>query len=252
MDELGYDSVYLKRPSLNISSWSGRFKHDGCGIFFLKSKFKLLEEISWIYEDIHDRVALVAALKIIETEQIIVVGNTHLYWNSKKLEDQFKELQEFETAVDTMIDLVTEKYHIDAVPVILGGDFNNGPNSEIYHYMQEEFGNDNVSLRSAFDIYKQFNNESRIIQSQDYGPEYEPGHTTVTSRRCWTIDYIWYDSNTTTVKSLLKIPEEEELRNENINWYEGKDIQEDLQKTGIPNSVWGSDHVPIVAIFELK
>lgn len=30
----GYDSVFVKRPSVNISNWSGKTKQDGCGIFF--------------------------------------------------------------------------------------------------------------------------------------------------------------------------------------------------------------------------
>ena len=30
----GYNSVFLKRPSITASSWSGVNKYDGCGIFF--------------------------------------------------------------------------------------------------------------------------------------------------------------------------------------------------------------------------
>ncbi|TDH73226.1 hypothetical protein CCR75_007941 [Bremia lactucae] len=34
LQERGYDSVYVKRPSIHISNWSGEKKHDGCGIFY--------------------------------------------------------------------------------------------------------------------------------------------------------------------------------------------------------------------------
>lgn len=34
MQSRGYDSVFVKRPSVNPSTWSGKRKQDGCGIFF--------------------------------------------------------------------------------------------------------------------------------------------------------------------------------------------------------------------------
>lgn len=34
LDDRGYDSVFVKRPSIHVSNWSGEKKHDGCGIFY--------------------------------------------------------------------------------------------------------------------------------------------------------------------------------------------------------------------------
>ena len=76
MAERGFKSVYVKRPSVNVSSWSGRYaarvvgarrpcpftsrsvKHDGCGIFFRETMFRLEATETLNYDDTHDRVAL--------------------------------------------------------------------------------------------------------------------------------------------------------------------------------------------------
>lgn len=34
LQDRGYESVYVKRPSIHVSNWSGEKKHDGCGIFY--------------------------------------------------------------------------------------------------------------------------------------------------------------------------------------------------------------------------
>ena len=80
----GYDSVYVKRPSVNVSNWSGRTKQDGCGIFFRKSMFDLLHCDSINYKDDHDRVALFARLKMAD-ERSILVATTHIWWNARYL-----------------------------------------------------------------------------------------------------------------------------------------------------------------------
>jgi hypothetical protein len=62
MSEHGYDAVYAQRPSMNVSGWSGRFKYDGCALFFRRGTVKL--EVTQVvkYDDIHDRVALIVRL----------------------------------------------------------------------------------------------------------------------------------------------------------------------------------------------
>jgi mRNA deadenylase 3'-5' endonuclease subunit Ccr4 len=103
----GYDSVYVKRPSINVSNWSGEKKHDGCGIFYKcaccvpicaflpppcshrrvvssrKDKFELKECETFNFHDPHDRVAIMALLKMRHFAQFVLVGCTHLWWNSK-------------------------------------------------------------------------------------------------------------------------------------------------------------------------
>lgn len=117
LGDRGYDSVYVKRPSIHVSNWSGEKKHDGCGIFYKyvgggdslrwfdashsvgvfnsvastvcvrgvcrKDKFELKECESINFHDPHDRVAILALLKMRHFAQFVLVGCTHLWWNAK-------------------------------------------------------------------------------------------------------------------------------------------------------------------------
>jgi mRNA deadenylase 3'-5' endonuclease subunit Ccr4 len=134
LGQLGYASVYVKRPSIHGTSWSGPIpppsacgdeeltlngcagieKHDGCGIFFNGDRFKLVMEKSINYKDEHDRVALMVLLEDrqpsragrsgedrpeegdeTETERdLVLVATTHLYWDATKVDDQMKQLRE--------------------------------------------------------------------------------------------------------------------------------------------------------------
>ena len=94
--------------------------------------------------------------------------------------------------------------------------------------------------------------------------EFEPGCTTCNYKRCWTIDYIWYDQTSFRPVSLLDIDSEEILRSEPgpDGWYDklnralvanGKSALSvpPEKRHGIPNSLHGSDHVPLGAEFEI-
>ncbi len=47
----GFASVYLRRPSINAppESWSGKYKYDGCGVFWRAERFEFIEEQSVNY-----------------------------------------------------------------------------------------------------------------------------------------------------------------------------------------------------------
>jgi CCR4-NOT transcription complex subunit 6 len=303
--ELGYESVYLKRPSIHASTWSGVDKEDGCGIFYKRSRYRLILDHSVNFKDIHDRCGLLVLLQLVqphETEtasatspsssstssslgKYILVANTHLYWNPKKLSEQMAELKEMETAIMEIQALVRDKYGQAQLPTLFCGDFNNGPSSPIYSYLLESFlvssdtkndetNNETASsssstekttiippMRSAYGVYKLAIEKGEVDEQCRGGPEFEPDHTTVTYKRSWTIDYIWYSHSTLRLTHLLEIPPKEALQMEDgsAGWIdrfnEKLEPQEQLDKqknyNGIPNSVFGSDHLPIMAVFEL-
>ncbi|CEG36739.1 Glucose-repressible alcohol dehydrogenase transcriptional effector CCR4 and related proteins [Plasmopara halstedii] len=280
----GYDSVYLKRPSIHVSNWSGEKKHDGCGIFYKKEKFELKEFEAVNYHDPHDRVAVLALLKMRKFAQFVLIGCTHLWWNAKKVDHQMAELYELEEEIIRMSSDVQDKYNHDLaktltgqnkVPIVLCGDFNNSPESPIYDYMENSFMQkpnlEGISeiFRSAYAFYKP-NALASALKSSDEaidveeGKKSEPPHTTVNYRRCWTIDYIWYTKSSLVPSRVLAIPPESELRAEDGpgNWFNRLVMSDNVNRlgrlpsglhgnyNGIPNSVYGSDHVPIMAEFE--
>ncbi|CAI5705276.1 unnamed protein product [Peronospora effusa] len=287
LQDRGYESVYVKRPSIHVSNWSGEKKHDGCGIFYKKDKFELKEFEAINFHDPHDRVAVLALLKMRHFAQFVLVGCTHLWWNAKKMDHQMAELFELEEEVIRMSSDVKDKYERDLVetvtgpnrvPIVLCGDFNNCPESPIYEYMENSFMQkpnlEGVSevFRSAYAFYKPNALASALEHSKEAlqsfkveeGKKAEPPHTTVNFRRCWTIDYIWYTKSSLVPSRVLAIPPETELRAEDGpgNWFNQLAMTDNLNPSGrlpsglhgnyngIPNSVFGSDHVPIMAEFE--
>jgi mRNA deadenylase 3'-5' endonuclease subunit Ccr4 len=237
----GYNSVYSKRPSIHESSWSGVNKFDGCGIFFKSTRFEMLETETLIYNDSHDRIALFLLLKSKDTGDNIIIVSTHLYWNINKIDVQLAELNELHKKLKD----VTKKWFSDtsiSPPILIAGDFNNVPGSAVYEYMENE-----LSLKSA---YRNYTNSSNDKMNQ--GGKYEPPHTTVNYKRCQTIDYIWHSNNLQPIE-LLKLPIENELRSENgPDGWQDKVNASLLNKTnnnGIPNSKYGSDHIPLMAQF---
>ena len=153
-------------------------------------------------------------------------------------------------------------------PILLCGDFNNSPTSTVYEYMQNMFlRNHDEPMRSAYDSYllSDTDDDGMVMdleKGHQGGAAFEPPFTTVNYRRRWTIDYIWYSSNTLRASKLLKIPSEAELRREEgpPNWLAVTMAGDSSGRlpcglngnhNGIPNSVHGSDHVPIMAVFEV-
>jgi mRNA deadenylase 3'-5' endonuclease subunit Ccr4 len=139
------------------------------------------------------------------------------------------------------------------------GDFNNVPQSLLYrfvrgymfNYSDQEARNFNGSrpwaikngvLKSAYSYYQR-NNSERTSRSFTLNKEIEgePPFTTVTSRRCHTVDYIWYSFKHIRLKQLLSFPSEESLREEKLTG---------APCGGLPNSCQPSDHLSLMACFE--
>eukprot|EP00735_Rhodelphis_limneticus_P004450 TRINITY_DN16035_c0_g1::TRINITY_DN16035_c0_g1_i1::g.13814::m.13814 TRINITY_DN16035_c0_g1::TRINITY_DN16035_c0_g1_i1::g.13814 ORF type:complete len:439 (-),score=42.81,sp/A8MS41/CCR4D_ARATH/26.71/1e-27,Exo_endo_phos/PF03372.18/5.6e-18 TRINITY_DN16035_c0_g1_i1:438-1676(-) len=314
----GYASIYIKRPSLHHSPWSGENKHDGCGIFFKADKFILQARETIQYEDRHDRVGLAALLGPKDPLlSPLLIATTHLYWDSNKIETQIAELKQFEEWLEMHYQNCTMQ--LGKAPVVaVCGDFNNTPSSQIYKYMVSEFMRSTIpsGFRSAYDTYQwkmelQTQVPSHIgsdcsstspsnhhsvsypatstcprtitglvspgadvpaaCSSQHSAPFsdvsreeglYEPQFTAFNFRRSQTIDYIWFTKGSMDVVALLELPAEDELRKESgpEGWV-GRVNQElhrkgrallplDKNLNGIPNSQYGSDHLPIAAILQ--
>lgn len=158
--------------------------------------------------------------------------------------------------------------------IVLCGDFNNSPESAIYEYMENAFMQKpnlegvTENFKSAYRLYKQNALASGVHDAAtlqiEPGKSDEPLHTTVNYRRCWTIDYIWYSQSSLVPSRILDIPDESVLRSEEgpPNWLNRLALSDSYNKSGrlpsglhgnhngIPNSQFGSDHVPIMAEFQ--
>ena len=278
LTKIEYSSVYSKRPTfrnedLNLKTgWNTSYKYDGISIFFKFKRFELIyEPITIMHTDNHDRITLICFLFDSISKKYIFIIGTHLYWNSNKIEDQLKELNETNLVLSQLIENYSKNLKIKyKIPIIFGGDFNNIPNSKVYKFIQNSFLKDlNYKMRSSYDIYNSKNIDIDYNKDTDdnemngneelYGYKFEPLFTTLNFKRCETIDYIWYSEKEFKVIELLKIPNKEELTNENgpTNWIksidkEKFDLNEFENNNGIPNSKYSSDHVIIQSIFHFQ
>ena len=298
LSALGYKGIYIKRPSLHMSNWSGTEKHDGCMVAYQSSMIRRVVDVDQInYDDAHDRVGLVVLLEWSDPPEgvcpYVMVGTTHLYWDHKLLAVQVNELDQLLTSITRM-----QRKHesepvegggvVGPIPTVISGDFNNGPNSQIYsrivdHHTFHPIATTSLSTRSRTAAAKGSPTGSdngahdkhflyRYESSYAAGGK-EPPCTTATHRRCWTIDYIFYSHSATQLPTstaavdtqpnpiqLLRVthtnplPTESDLRSESgpAGWNEDERLKRTGQiQEGIPNSKQPSDHVPLFARFEV-
>ena len=132
----GYSSAFVKR--------SGN-KHDGCATFVNRSKFHLEKSVPIEYYHRkggsvldRDNVALIVKLKPLSEhvppERRVCVANTHLLFNPRRGDVKLAQLMVLLAELDKcgfISDSMEEKYH----GVILCGDFNSEPHSELYKLM---------------------------------------------------------------------------------------------------------------------
>lgn len=180
------------------------------------------------------------------TGKRLVVVNTHLYWNP---EYEFVKYGQIAKIIKDI-----EKKYSASVPMILCGDFNSLPNSNVIKYIYRhapdmdsikkgdvnknkkliaEFWDEfthHLDLRSAYDCYK-----NSILSSE---PDYTNGHpdfTAYTEEFSGTLDYIIYSSKHFSVTQVLNVPTHDP----------------EVKSAKLPNKTYPSDHFKIASRFKL-
>jgi len=189
--------------------------------------------------------AIILDLMHVPSGKRITTINTHLYWDPKFVFVKYGQL------VKILID-IENKYSLLA-PIILCGDFNSLPDSNVIKYIYNEKPDMGITieveaeknkfiiqeiwdkypnkfnLRSAYDSYKCENeNEFDYIKNH-------PDFTNFTLEFKGNLDYIIYSKEYFKLKELLKIPTDDSI----------------INKSTLPNKYYPSDHLKIAARFEL-
>ena len=114
-------------------------------------------------------------------------------------------------------------------PIVLGGDFNSMPDSDVYQHMTSDCGDGLPKLNSAFGtgLWKEAEGKTTAEATQTSSPALEPPYTTVTPGFTATIDYLFTAG--IAVSKLKPLPARDTLGN------------------GLPMGTHPSDHLPIVA-----
>jgi CCR4-NOT transcription complex subunit 6 len=229
---LGYKGLYTKRPGLRL---------DGCAVFYKVNKFDLVSSSFVEYNDLtrsnkfnattrahmkRDNVAIIATLQpkisgnnakdsqnnnknTEDSNQRVIVATTHFYWDP-----QFAFVKTEQAKM--LLDRVREARNLPGssnAAVIIGGDFNSVPDSDVY----ASFNTDNMNLHSAYSTLGE--------------PE-----THFTSHYYGCLDYIWHTPENVHLKQVLQPVPAALCAN----------------KCEFPSPRFPSDHLPLMANYVLK
>jgi endonuclease/exonuclease/phosphatase family metal-dependent hydrolase len=110
-------------------------------VFYKNDKYNLIDSGYFLYDGLNDansKSVTWAVLEEKETGKKVVVASTHLWWKYDSEEDNFQRLQNVAQLKRFCDEMVSET----GLPIIVGGDFNNGKGSlqgdEPYHIMLKE------------------------------------------------------------------------------------------------------------------
>lgn len=189
-------------------------------VFYKTEKYNLIDSGYLLYDGINDcdsKGVTWAVLEDKETSKRIAVASTHFYWQPGKEEYNQQRLQNAEQLKEVCESIIA-KYD---VPVIIGGDFNNGTNAEQgdepYHKM----------LKDGFiDIRKSADETTDMLTHHEYPTLTDNGVYTKAPMPKITLDHIFIYGN-----SGIKAKKFDVITSE--------------------KALCSSDHCPLIGIFEI-
>jgi len=253
IESLGYDFVYYQKNN-RLS--------DGLLIMWKSKEYQLVHyeplSLASTMPDLDGAIPNIAQFVVLrrkETRGEIVVGNTHLYWRPGY--DHLRVVQAH-NFYKNILDFRTAKCGKNC-PIVIGGDFNSDPKSMAYRFLTQtssltpkewqEVGIRAVKagihvdsmmldhLPALTSAYTQYTNRS---------PSPNPDHCDHINEAPWTtwclyretLDYIFYLDNGPNdgicLRGLLQLP----------------DTSVAMAETALPNHVFPSDHIALMAEFE--
>ncbi|XP_045687421.1 nocturnin isoform X2 [Phyllostomus hastatus] len=194
LSRLGYQGTFFPKPwspCLDVEHNNGP---DGCALFFLQNRFRLLHSANIRLTAMRlktNQVAIAQTLECKESGRQLCIAVTHL--KARTGWEQFRSAQG--------CDLLRNLQNITQgakIPLIVCGDFNAEPTEEVYKH----FASSSLNLSSAY----------KLLSADGQS---EPPYTTWkirTSGECrHTLDYIWYSKHALSVRSALDLLTEEQI-----------------------------------------
>eukprot|EP01124_Arcella_intermedia_P025390 TRINITY_DN4534_c0_g1_i1.p1 TRINITY_DN4534_c0_g1~~TRINITY_DN4534_c0_g1_i1.p1 ORF type:complete len:339 (-),score=70.52 TRINITY_DN4534_c0_g1_i1:42-1058(-) len=230
--------------SNGVDSYECRYKSrqrpEGCGLLFKKIKFNCLAELNIDFNDITDypqferktinflthNVGQLLLLESKQTNKKFWVSNSHLFWNPSYYYVKLMQVYHLLNQILSKIEVEPEIY-----PIIILGDFNSYPGSEVFEYLST---GSLQKVPEVLDLHKKFKFQHPFKLQSAYSALDHPV-TNITPDFTKPIDFIWYSKNDFELHSLL----------------DSVDISKEEVKF-LPNANFPSDHVPIMARFSFK
>mmetsp|Transcript_9291 Transcript_9291/g.20710 ORF Transcript_9291/g.20710 Transcript_9291/m.20710 type:complete len:608 (+) Transcript_9291:115-1938(+) len=218
---LGYDSTWCKRPRPST--------RDGCCIAWKRHMFTLdkpvgVEEYIDRYDPVNgqfykDRIALLALLRFIGSEQRLLVVSTHLTRNPEDPKMDALRAKQIGQVLRKITEYAVEHDCVDDAPVVLAGDLN----ATSFQKLR--------GIANAVTLMLGAKHVGRLHPFAFDCKELPTGKTSVTTARDVRIDALLYESQRLLLVDSLKAPNLPEA---------------------IPNHNHPSDHIPIMATFEMR
>lgn len=273
LGKLGYSGVFRpKSRAKTMDEWSSV---DGCATFYKRDKYKVVEEVLIEYQSLalqrhakmkgdhsglerlmtKDNIALALVLQltmappisvakppankmrggrptIVKMAPRILVANTHIHWDPSLKDVKLMQTQLLMEELMT----ISHRYKESPLPIIVGGDFNSMPDSGVYELLEKG----NVTGKHPdlgnyyYGTYSSEGLQHNIMLASAYKAIGEPTFTNYTGDYIGVLDYVWYTTDTLKVCGLLQ------------------PLDYALLSSPLPNPHFPSDHISLLAEFELK
>ncbi|KAH0563970.1 2',5'-phosphodiesterase 12 isoform X1 [Cotesia glomerata] len=214
-------------------SYKGISMADGIekNLIFKKTWDKITNENARVrFKDRSTSVLIVTLRSRDNPKEILVVGNTHLYFHPDA--DHIRLLQAYFalTSCQATADEIRQQYPEHNVTIMLCGDFNSTPVDGVYEF---------ITKNAIPETHKDWtSNSEQIVENVSISHDLAlksacgtPEYTNFTVEFADCLDYIFYETNKLEVSQVIPMPSKEEL----------------LLNQAIPSVVFPSDHIAICA-----
>lgn len=147
-EEIGYFGIFKKK--------TGDTLVDGCAIYFKKSVFRLKDFVNVEFNQPginfldRNQIGIIVKLSSVRhPNTVIVVANTHLLYNPRRLDIRLAQLKLFLAEIDRVAYDHREARYL---PLILAGDLNSLPDSKIISLLDESMSM--LTVTWDFDMWK--------------------------------------------------------------------------------------------------
>lgn len=230
LSALGYASSFCPKPCSPCLDVEGNNGPDGCALFYLQSRFQLLDSAHIRLSAMRiptNQVAVATTLRCRHSGRSLCVAVTHLkarsgweWLRSAQGSDLLRQLQSLTSSGGG--DSTDTSSSSSPPPLVICGDFNAAPSEEVYR----RYSSSPLRLDSAY---------KKLSLDGSREPDFTTWKIRPSGECRATLDYVWYSRDTLTVDGLLDLPSEEQI---------GPDR--------LPSFSYPSDHLSLLAELSFK